>query len=63
MIAEDMTTQALRKEVSELTRRLTRLTGILVMAPGYMLGGRSSQYTGRYEPQPLGGIRVYLQAA
>ena len=24
------------------------------MAPGYMLGGRSSQYTGRYEPQPYG---------
>ena len=63
MTAEDMTTQALRKQVSELELRLTRLTGILVMASGYMLGGRSSQYTGRYEPQPLGGIRVYLRFA
>ena len=55
-----MTLQVLEKEVSELKLRFTRLTGILVMAPGYMLGGRSSQYTGRYEPQPLGGIWVYL---
>ena len=63
MTSSDQTLLGLQQQVSELQLRVSRLTGILVMASGYMLGGRSSQYTGRYEPQPLGGILVYLRFA